>query len=374
MIGPTGVGKTEIARRLAELAQRAVRQGRGDASSPRSATSAATSSRWCATSSRSPSTLVRDEETREGRARARERSRRGAAARSAAAAPRPQRAASADRARRRRATRATRRDAREAARACCATASSTIARSRSRSPSRRSPLLSVLGASTASTRSASTCKDMFGAFGRQDAEAPKLKVPRRCEVARSRRRRSSIDTTVDREAVARAEQAGIVFLDEIDKIARPRGAQRPRRLARGRAARPAADRRGLDGDHEVRPGEDRPRAVHRGRRVPHRASRATSSPSCRAASRSASSSSRSPTEDFVRILTEPQNALTQQYAALLATEGVTLEFTDDGDRRDRAHRRRGQRAHREHRRAPFVHAVWRSCSRRSPSRPRTWRA
>jgi ATP-dependent HslUV protease ATP-binding subunit HslU len=32
-------------------------------------------------------------------------------------------------------------------------------------------------------------------------------------------------------------------------------------------------------------------------------------------------------DDFVRILTEPQNALTKQYQALLATEGVTLEFT-----------------------------------------------
>ncbi|MCD6385600.1 ATP-dependent protease ATPase subunit HslU [Candidatus Sumerlaeota bacterium] len=36
------------------------------------------------------------------------------------------------------------------------------------------------------------------------------------------------------------------------------------------------------------------------------------------------------TEDFKRILTEPQNALTKQYQALLATEGVTIEFTEDG--------------------------------------------
>ncbi|MDH3496292.1 MAG: ATP-dependent protease ATPase subunit HslU [Gemmatimonadota bacterium] len=34
--------------------------------------------------------------------------------------------------------------------------------------------------------------------------------------------------------------------------------------------------------------------------------------------------------DFVRIMTEPENALTKQYQALCATEGVTLEFTDDG--------------------------------------------
>jgi ATP-dependent HslUV protease ATP-binding subunit HslU len=35
-------------------------------------------------------------------------------------------------------------------------------------------------------------------------------------------------------------------------------------------------------------------------------------------------------EDFLRILTEPKHALTRQYAALLATEGVALEFTADG--------------------------------------------
>jgi ATP-dependent HslUV protease ATP-binding subunit HslU len=35
-------------------------------------------------------------------------------------------------------------------------------------------------------------------------------------------------------------------------------------------------------------------------------------------------------EDFVRIMTEPENALTKQYAALCAAEGATLEFTLDG--------------------------------------------
>jgi ATP-dependent HslUV protease ATP-binding subunit HslU len=34
--------------------------------------------------------------------------------------------------------------------------------------------------------------------------------------------------------------------------------------------------------------------------------------------------------DFLRILTEPKHALTKQYAELLATEGVTLEYTPDG--------------------------------------------
>ncbi|MGB4025612.1 MAG: ATP-dependent protease ATPase subunit HslU, partial [Bacillota bacterium] len=37
-------------------------------------------------------------------------------------------------------------------------------------------------------------------------------------------------------------------------------------------------------------------------------------------------------EDFVRILTEPENSLTRQYKALLETDGVQLEFTPDGIR------------------------------------------
>src|SRR5213075_2539319 len=35
-------------------------------------------------------------------------------------------------------------------------------------------------------------------------------------------------------------------------------------------------------------------------------------------------------DDFLRILTEPKHSLTKQYAELLATEGVTLEFSRDG--------------------------------------------
>ena len=38
-------------------------------------------------------------------------------------------------------------------------------------------------------------------------------------------------------------------------------------------------------------------------------------------------------DDFRRILSEPQHALTKQYTALLATEGVTLAFTEDGIKR-----------------------------------------
>ncbi|BAO43299.1 ATP-dependent protease ATPase subunit HslU [Thiolapillus brandeum] len=39
------------------------------------------------------------------------------------------------------------------------------------------------------------------------------------------------------------------------------------------------------------------------------------------------------TEDFVRILTEPDASLTEQYQALMGTEGVDLEFSEDGIQR-----------------------------------------
>ena len=57
-------------------------------------------------------------------------------------------------------------------------------------------------------------------------------------------------------------------------------------------------------------------------------------------------------DDLRRILTETEVSLIKQYVALMATEGVTLDFTA---RRDRRHRRRGgggQFERREHRRAP----------------------
>jgi ATP-dependent HslUV protease ATP-binding subunit HslU len=38
------------------------------------------------------------------------------------------------------------------------------------------------------------------------------------------------------------------------------------------------------------------------------------------------------TEDFIRILTEPENALVKQYIALLGTEGIELKFNNDAIR------------------------------------------
>ena len=60
-------------------------------------------------------------------------------------------------------------------------------------------------------------------------------------------------------------------------------------------------------------------------------------------------------EDFERILTATDACLTRQYQALLATEGVELEYTARGRAPAGRDRLRGERAHREHRRAPPLH-------------------
>ena len=59
--------------------------------------------------------------------------------------------------------------------------------------------------------------------------------------------------------------------------------------------------------------------------------------------------------DFIRILTEPKSALTKQYTALLGTEGVELEFTADADRRAGRIRVPRESNHAEHRRPPVVY-------------------
>ena len=165
-----------------------------------------------------------------------------------------------------------RRHPRKAAQPAQGAASSTTARSRSRSPRTRARSCRS-SAAPGSRRWAWAASRTCSATWASSTKRRKLKIPQALEVLTEQEAERLIDLDhVTRESVSRAENAGIVFLDEIDKIA-VGGGRPPRRagrVARGRAARPAAHRRGLHGHHQVRPGADRPRPVHRRRRVPHR--------------------------------------------------------------------------------------------------------
>ncbi|HEX7052117.1 MAG TPA: ATP-dependent protease ATPase subunit HslU [Longimicrobiales bacterium] len=167
---------------------------------------------------------------------------------------------------------------------------------------------------------------------------PKRKKRRNVTVTEARRilLQDELDKLVDMdevvsEALERAEDMGIIFLDEIDKIAGQRGGVGPDVSREGvqRDLLPIVEgstvqtKYGLvrtdhilfvaaGAFHVAKPADLIPELQGR---FPIRVEL---SPLTEA--------------DFVRILQEPKNALLRQYQELVATEGARLEFTDEGIR------------------------------------------
>jgi ATP-dependent HslUV protease ATP-binding subunit HslU len=130
------------------------------------------------------------------------------------------------------------------------------------------------------------------------------------------------------EAIRRVENSGIVFLDEIDKIA-----------GRERGYGPDVSREGVQRDLLPIVEGSTVNTKHGMVRTDHILFIAAGAfHVAKPADLIPELQGRFPLRvelksltkgDFVRILTEPQNALTKQYTALLATEGVDLHFTGD---------------------------------------------
>lgn len=173
-------------------------------------------------------------------------------------------------------------------------------------------------------------KEMFQNMVPKSKERRKLSVTDARKVLTEEGQEELLDAdAVTRTAVSRAEQAGIVFIDEIDKICGGSVNQKG----------PDVSREGVQRDllpivegSTVNTRYGPVRTDH----ILFIASGAfhTSKPSdlmpefqgrfpIRVELQSLTAG------DFVRILKEPKNALTKQYEALMATEGVRLEFTDD---------------------------------------------
>jgi ATP-dependent HslUV protease ATP-binding subunit HslU len=133
------------------------------------------------------------------------------------------------------------------------------------------------------------------------------------------------------EAVHRAEQSGIIFIDEIDKIAGKEGTTGPDVSREGvqRDILPIVEGTtvmtkygAVSTDHVLFIAAGAFHAVKPSDLIPELQGRLPIRVKLEAMG----------TDDFFRILTEPESALTRQYAALLATEGVKLTFTPDGVR------------------------------------------
>jgi ATP-dependent HslUV protease ATP-binding subunit HslU len=170
---------------------------------------------------------------------------------------------------------------------------------------------------------------MPGLFGGR-SKRKKMRVGEAREILISEEAEKLVDQqNVSREAIERVEQSGIVFLDEIDKIAGRQNA----------SGGPDISREGVQRDllpivegttvntkygmvktdhvlfiaagafHVSKPSDLIPELQGR---FPIRVELESLTE-----------------DDFGRILREPKNALTMQYTALLATEGVTLTFADE---------------------------------------------
>lgn len=167
----------------------------------------------------------------------------------------------------------------------------------------------------------------------QRPKKKKISIKRAREIIREEETAKAVDRDkVLEEAKLRTEEMGIIFIDEIDKIASGN------RVSSGEVSREGVQR-------DILP-------IVEGTRVNTKWGVIDTTNILFIASGAFSMSKPSDlipelqgrfpirvelsalsVDDFYRILTEPENALTKQYAALLATEGVTLDFREDGLRR-----------------------------------------
>jgi len=180
---------------------------------------------------------------------------------------------------------------------------------------------------------ASQLQGMFQNLGGQKTQKRKMKIrdafPILIEEAAAR---MVNEEEIKQQAIENAEQNGIVFLDELDKVARRseyagadvsrEGVQRDLLpLVEGCTV---STRYGMiKTDHILFIASGAFHLSKPSDLIPELQGRLPIRVELRALE----------VEDFTRILTEPQASLTEQYSALMRTEGVELEFSEDGVRR-----------------------------------------
>jgi ATP-dependent HslUV protease ATP-binding subunit HslU len=169
-------------------------------------------------------------------------------------------------------------------------------------------------------------------FGKKTKKR-KLRVPEARRVLEQQEAEKLVDNeTVVREALERVQTSGIVFIDEIDKVAGPGGigGQHGPDVSRGGVQRdllPLVE--GSTVNTKYGPVKtDHVLFIAAG--AFHVAKVSDLLPELQGRFPIRVELEPLTQTDLVRILTQPKNAITRQYAALLATEGVELSFDDTG--------------------------------------------
>ena len=172
-------------------------------------------------------------------------------------------------------------------------------------------------------------KDMLPNLFQGRSRKRRLKVPEALDHLVQEEEQKLVDSeSVGTAAVERVEQAGIIFIDEIDKITGREGGQGPDVSREGvqRDILPIVEGTTVNTKHgAVR--TDHILFIAAG--AFHVASPADLIPELQGRFPIRVELDALETGDFVRILTEPRGSLVKQYMALLATEGITLTFKPD---------------------------------------------
>jgi len=172
-------------------------------------------------------------------------------------------------------------------------------------------------------------KDMLGNLFPQKKKKRRVKVPEALEILSEEEAQRLVDMDkVTKTAIERVEQTGIVFLDEIDKIVGSDGTHGPDVSREGvqRDLLPIVEgstvntRYGMvRTDHILFIAAGAFTATKPSDLIPELQGRFPIRVELNSLGK----------EEFIRILTEPHNALVKQYTEMMATEGVRITFTED---------------------------------------------
>ncbi len=172
-------------------------------------------------------------------------------------------------------------------------------------------------------------KDMLPGIIQGRTRKRRMKVPEAFEYLVQEEEGKLVDMdSVARTAVERVEQSGIIFVDEIDKIAGREGAQGPDVSREGvqRDILPIIEGTTVNTkygmvrtDHILFIAAGAFHVSKPSDLIPELQGRFPIRVELEPLGK----------DDFVRILTEPKNALVKQYTALMETEGITLRFLDE---------------------------------------------